>query len=364
MMNKIILTIYCVLMGMIICKAQEGFKVSGIIEGVPDGPLLLMSFENEKPDTLGFVRTQGGRFEFSGKVDGIVSAFVMTLDRKGVIPFILENADYTITVGRAGIQVKGGEMQELNNQFNALNDAVMVEEQKLKEDFMIAQQEGNNMRMQALQNQFGKILEKAMEEETVLLKKYADTYVAAYVVASGMQQMDYEQLKARYGILGENAKATAPGRSVAALLARQEKVAVGSVAPDFVLQTPRGDSITLKNVTGKLKLIDFWASWCGPCRQEMPNLIKIYQKYHPVGFEIIGISLDDSKQQWVRAIGEDGNTWLNGSDLKGQHSDVAREYFVRNIPHTLLLDENNVIIAKDLRGDALRKKVAELLKKK
>lgn len=363
-MRKVIILIVCILAGLMVCHAQEGFKVSGIIEGVPDGPLLLMSFEEEKPDTLGFVRTQGGRFEFSGKIDGIVSAFIMTSDRKGVIPFILENDNYTVTVGRAGIEVKGGKMQEINNLFNDINNTVMAVERKLKEDFGMAQQEGNSMKMQAIQDQFGKVLDKATEEETLLLEKYADTYVAAYVVASGMQQMDYEQLKARYGILGENAKATAPGRSVAALLARQEKVAVGSVAPDFVLQTPRGDSITLKNVTGKLKLIDFWASWCGPCRQEMPNLIKIYQKYHPMGFEILGISLDDNKQQWVRAIGEDGNTWLNGSDLKGQNSDVAREYFVRNIPHTLLLDENNVIIAKDLRGDALRKKVAELLKKK
>lgn len=363
-MKKTILLFLYILAYVGTSLAQDGYQVNGKIEGVPDGPLLLMTFEQNRPDTLGLVNTYGGNFQFTGKVNGLITAYIMTTDMKGVIPFMLENTAYTVSIGRAGIEIKGGEAQEIYNQFDAINTMVSQEERKLKEAFTVAQQEGNNMRMQALQGQFGKILDNAEKEEKILLEKYADTYVAAYVISLQMKQLDFETLKAKYNVLGESAKASVPGRAIAALIERQEIVEVGHVAPDFVLQTPQGDTITLEQVKGKVKLIDFWASWCGPCRQEMPNLIKIYQKYHPTGFEIISISLDDDRQKWVRAIGEDGNTWLNGSDLKGQYSDVAREYFVRNIPHTLLLDENNVIIAKDLRGDALRKKVAELMKKK
>ena len=110
--------------------------------------------------------------------------------------------------------------------------------------------------------------------------------------------------------------------------------------------------------------MDFWASWCGPCRAENPNVIRLYKKYHDKGLEVLGVSLDDNKSKWVQAIMEDGLPWLNGSDLKGQASEIARVYGVRSIPFTLLLDENNRIVAKNLRGKELAKKIEELLKSK
>jgi len=123
-----------------------------------------------------------------------------------------------------------------------------------------------------------------------------------------------------------------------------------------------GKPIALSSFKGKVVLIDFWASWCGPCRKEMPNVVKAYAKYKAKGFEIYGVSLDDNKDRWLEAIAKDGITWPQVSDLKKWEADVVRNYNITSIPHTVLLDREGKIIAKNLRGEDLDKKLAEVLK--
>ena len=163
-------------------------------------------------------------------------------------------------------------------------------------------------------------------------------------------------------MLGANAKATEPGKNISERIQKLSAVAVGKVAPDFTLNTPDGKPLSMHSIKGKVKLIDFWASWCGPCRGENPHVVEIYKEYHPKGLEIFGVSLDNNKEAWVKAIADDGLVWKHGSDLKGWQSAPAQLYSVSGIPHTVLLDENNKIIAKNLRGDELKQKIAELLK--
>ena len=140
------------------------------------------------------------------------------------------------------------------------------------------------------------------------------------------------------------------------------KTAVGQVVPDFSLPSKNGKEVAISSFRGKYVLLDFWASWCGPCRGENPHVVEIYKEYHPKGLEIFGVSLDNNKEAWVKAIADDGLVWKHGSDLKGWQSAPAQLYSVSGIPHTVLLDENNKIIAKNLRGDELKQKIAELLK--
>lgn len=341
-------------------KAQEGYTVNGKIEGVPDGPLLLMTYDGGKSDTLGLVRTEGGAFRFTGKTEGAVVAYIMTADRKGVIPLILENAEFTVNVGSAGIVITGGgAQQEIYSRFLALNEEEAVARKNMEEDFRIARQEQNGMKMQAIQQQFRKLYETTRAKEEKLLEKYANSFAAAYVVAASAQGLEPEVLKKRFDMLSDYAKTTPPGRSVAGLMEQYRKVAVGSVAPDFNVQTPDGNTLSLYDIKAKVKLVDFWASWCAPCRQENPNVVKIYGKFHKQGLEILSVSLDKDRNAWIKAIEEDKLSWNHGID----GGDVARQYFVKGIPHTILLDENNVIVAKNLRGNALRKKIAEMLKK-
>ena len=111
-----------------------------------------------------------------------------------------------------------------------------------------------------------------------------------------------------------------------------------------------------------MKLIVFWASWCGPCRGENPNVVKVYKEFHPKGLEILSVSLDSDKEAWLKAIEDDQLTWNHVSDLKGWGSEAAQLYAVSGIPHLVVLDENNVIVAKNLRGEQLREQIASMLK--
>ncbi len=135
---------------------------------------------------------------------------------------------------------------------------------------------------------------------------------------------------------------------------------IGGEAPDFTQQTPEGESLSLSDLRGKVVLLDFWASWCGPCRRENPNVVKVYEKYKDKGFEILGISLDRDRDRWLQAIKQDGLTWKHVSDLKYWSNAVAKQYNVRAIPHTILVDAEGKIIARNLRGAQLEQALAEM----
>ncbi|HRF39522.1 MAG TPA: TlpA disulfide reductase family protein [Saprospiraceae bacterium] len=137
---------------------------------------------------------------------------------------------------------------------------------------------------------------------------------------------------------------------------------IGAEAPDFAQATPEGKMLKLSELRGKVVLIDFWASWCGPCRRENPNVVRMYQQYKDKGFEILGVSLDRDRQRWLDAIQQDGLTWLHVSDLQQWSNAVAQMYGVSSIPHTVLLDAEGRILARNLRGEALEHKLAEIFK--
>ena len=136
---------------------------------------------------------------------------------------------------------------------------------------------------------------------------------------------------------------------------------IGAPAPLFTGESPEGESISLEDLRGQYVLLDFWASWCGPCRRENPNVVRIYHKYKDLGFEILGISLDDRRERWEGAIAADELDWLHVSDLQGWASEFGRLYGVTAIPQTVLLDREGNIVARDLRGDDLERKLAEVL---
>ena len=359
-MRKLLLSIVAASMTLAACNAQSGYKVTGTVEGMPDGKAIIATVNGSSLDTLAKADVKNGSFEFTGNVSEPTGAYIMVIGQRGAIPFMLENANITVNAGQAGLTVTGSEGQKIYDQFMAINATAQQEAMKLQQEFQAAN--GDQAKIQAIQEAYAKLMTDVQAKETELIKANPDSYVSAFVIASGMGQMEYEQLKERYNLLGEKAKAGAQGKAIAAQIAKLESTAIGQIAPNFTITTPEGESISLYDIKGKVKLIDFWASWCGPCRGENPHVVEIYKEYHPKGLEIFGVSLDNNKEAWVKAIADDGLVWKHGSDLKGWQSAPAQLYSVTGIPHTVLLDENNKIIAKNLRGDELKQKIAELLK--
>ncbi len=268
------------------------------------------------------------------------------------------NAEFTV-MGQ-DIVVGGGVSQKLLAQFDQLDIELIQERKNLEEQYVEAEKKNDQKRMGDAESKYQKFLMNIQTKELELLKQCADTYVAAYIVFSTMSDIGLEKLVTRYNILGEHAKATTFGKAIAKQIECYERVEIGRVAPDFHI-----DNITLHQLKGKLKIINFGAAWSKPCREENVNLLRIYEQYHLKGVTIISVSLGDNQQTWKKAILEDGITeWRQIADFDEQYADMMSTYCLKTIPYTYILDENNVIVAKGLQGEALKKKIGELLKEK
>ena len=319
--------------------AQEGFQISGKVANMPDGTIWLFGRTNPNSlDTLGKAELKAGCFELNGKTPSGCLALIVMTDMQTGFQLMLENTKYTLNMDE--------------------NRSIAEKRQATEK---AAQSVRSQEQMVSLQNGYNSFVKKAVDKQLDLIRGNGDCFVSAYILAGMMQNTPLEILQELYGKFSEEVKDGYYGKLIAGQITHLEQISVGAIAPNFTVMTPVGDTISLHSIPGKVKLVDFWASWCAPCRKENPNLVKLYEEYHSKGFEVFSVSLDTDKAAWEKAITEDKLPWKQGSELL-QVPQVAITYAIKAIPHTILLDEHNRIIAKDIRGKELRKKVAELLK--
>ena len=191
-----------------------------------------------------------------------------------------------------------------------------------------------------------------------------DSYMSALLLEVFMveNKVNKDSIIEVYNTFSNRIKISNVGKNIADLLRQYEDpINVGELAPDFTAPSLDGGNITLSENLGKVTLIDFWAAWCRPCRIENPNLVRLYKKYNSSGLQIIGVSLDRTKEQWEKAISDDNLPWIHVSNLDFWNDPVARMYSIRAIPQSFLLDENGYVIAKNLRGLSLEQKVESAL---
>lgn len=361
-MKAILLLIWFVSASLFMANAQESFKIVGQLDKKVQGIFILMADSYDGPVKLGETRVKKGSFEFSGTVEDVMPAYILTENKKMLVMFMLENAEYTLTGNQTGIELNGGgESQKIWREYSALTKKIRKTQLDLENQAKVAYSEGNQAKLKDLQQQFAKALENGQKEQYLLIEKYNDSPVTAFMIALDLKGMNYEVLNASYNMLGETARQSLYGQVISQRLNQIKKLEIGAIAPDFEAITVNDEAVSLHKIPGKLKLVDFWASWCGPCKQEMPHVCNVYNKYKGKGLEIIGVSLDNKRESWEQAVKDWQMTWINVSDLKGWKSEIALLYGIEGIPFTLLLDENNKIIAKNLRGTELEKKIKELL---
>lgn len=365
-MKKILLPVAALVFALGACTTTPKYTISGSVEGEQEGNVyLLKPTESKSFDTLASAKLVAGKFNMEGTANEVIDALLVVEGKKGGTRVFLENVNYTATLNPADNAVsviEGGVLQNVSNQFLAINREGQKQMSELNKIYSQAYQDKNEVKMNEIDSIFTEVEKTIEAKQTEVIAANPDSYVSAYTITTNMNRLGFEELTVKFNSLGEAAKATVPGQKIADRLARLAVVAIGQIAPDFTMATPAGDSLSLHSIKGKVKIIDFWASWCGPCRRMNPEVVELYKEFHPKGLEIIGVSLDREKDAWVKAIADDKLAWNHVSDLGFWKNAAAQLYVINSIPSLVLLDENNTIVAKNLHGEELKQKVAEMLK--
>lgn len=357
-------TILCsVLLLLTSCSKKEQYTISGKIADTAQTTICLQQRVDGNWKVIDSTTLINGKFQFTGKVEVPEEYYLNKNDRDKLMLFV-ENCPITVTANSALIgkaKVNGGRVQELYNNFKAefekKDNALYALYNKSKAEQNPELKKQMEAQVDSLDQQLSKYQEQFMLD-------HASSPVAAYLLTQiqyGKSGEELGQLLSKLDVsLRENNSYKAMGKRVEALM----KVAIGHKVPDFTQNDADGNPITFSSVYGKNKytLVDFWASWCGSCRAENPAVVAAFQQFSSKGFGVFGVSLDKDKERWLKAIADDRLTWPHVSDLKGWSNETAKEYAVNSIPANFLVDQNGSIIGTNLRGEALMKKLKELLK--
>lgn len=361
-------------------SGKSGSKVSGTITNAEGKNLVLEKIENNMPVAIDTVKLdKGGKFEFSlpkGKRD-----FYRVVLGEHIVIICVDSTEAPVITGDAEklgkeYKITGSKHSEIIASFyqeiNKLTDERMALEQQ-----MIGMNLADTAKVMALQSQMEQVIQK-MNEVT---KSYIDKHPTSpsLVVMQNFlnPETDMDYLKKIERALAASVPNSLYHNQVSTFISQyeyqkqqmemQKQVAeslkIGSPMADIRLPNPQGQEMSLASLKGKVVLVDFWASWCGPCRKENPNVVALYDKFHSKGFEIFSVSLDQDKDRWVQAIQADGLKWPHHvSDLKQWQSVVVSQFGITGIPFTILVDRKGNVAAKGLRGPALDSKVEELIK--
>ncbi|WP_396197492.1 redoxin domain-containing protein [Flavobacterium sp.] len=355
------------------------FLITGTADGVKNGKKVFVETQTE----TGFIAkdtavVENGKFELKGTSETIDLGFIRIEDQSISLPIILEEGKISVAIKTDTILNSKISGTDNNDKFQSFNDASkVVVNKKMKfekanlERITAAKKANDTVTVNQIMKEYGKFQEDLNKVSKNFIKNNPDAYLSVLLLENFLmrQYLTAEEITSYFAKIDKSLLNTKSAKNIKKVLDAIKndpaaKVEVGGKAPEFSAKNPEGKQISLKESMGKVTIIDFWASWCGPCRGENPNVVALYKEMHAKGLNIIGVSLDKDAAKWKEAIAKDGLVWPQISNLKFWDEPIAKQYNVESIPATFILDAKGVIVARDLRGDALKAKVTELLNAK
>jgi thiol-disulfide isomerase/thioredoxin len=350
-------------------SGSNSFRIEGTLRGdLTDGTPVILKKSDDSFQTIDVdsTTTTSGTFRFEGEAGRPELYFVYVEGLRGGIPLILENGNIEINAHKDSLQVVeiGGTPQ--NDAYSAyLKGARELSEIRasMNEDLRQAMMQQDSALIQSLRDEFFELQDKMIQFESDFATQNTNALISLLILDRMLEtgSLETDKVNDLFNGLSESLKSSTIGKGIQNKLTGAKLTALGSKAPEFSGPTPDGTTLSLKDAMGKVTLIDFWAGWCKPCRAENPNVVAVYQKYKDKGLKILGVSLDRNPEEWRQAIADDGLEWNHISNIAYFNDEIAQLYNIRAIPASFVLDENGIIIAKDLRGADLEAKMAELL---
>ena len=355
-------------------QGTKPFTVVGTVKKATPGSYVYLEANSQPTRKIDSTKIAADNtFKLNGKVADGGEVLVLNVGGGQKMALLLEGGE-TLNVVADGYRmdaktgqtgkatVTGSKDMEYYEKLSALQVAMKARGELAQKQFEEASQKKDSKKMAQIEEQFGAAEKEATDKVKAMLPDMGTSLVSLFALNFVNIDTDfpiYEALAQRF----EKENPNSPhAKALIGRVARIKGVSVGAQAPDISLSDTTGKAIALSSLRGKYVLIDFWASWCGPCRAENPNVVRMYNKFKDKGFAIYSVSLDQAKANWTKAIRNDNLTWTHVSDLKFWQSAAAQQYGVQAIPATFLLDRDGKIIAKNLRGESLEQKLEEVLK--
>ena len=355
--------------------AQSGeYKVNGKIEKLSNSSKVYLIYRTGKTVTTDSVISNRGTFQFKGQLIDPIKARIIVdhngvgiknLKKADILEIYLEKGKIEVSASDSVFraQISGSPINDDNKKLSDLIAPIVTKQKALEVEYNAAVKAKNEAAKDEIEKRFDATDNELNELQIQFIQANPTSYVsldAVKSVAGAAPEVD--KIEPLFNGLSEQIRNTTSGKEFAQKIAKLKLVAVGAVAPDFSQASPDNKQVKLSDFRGKYLLVDFWASWCGPCRRENPNVVAAHNRFKDKNFTILGVSLDKNKEAWLKAIEKDLLNWTQVSDIKGWDNEVAQLYAVQSIPANFLIDPNGKIIAKNLREDKLLEKLGEIFK--
>lgn len=338
--------------------------ITGNLQNAPEGVVVLSQYTDSRPKVLDTLEIKSnGDFTYEFDSIGTPTFYELNLYGQRLVKLALykENVDVKFNFSEPNsLQIEGSQDSKEMLKLETLMDSYQGQVNQLNEKYYEAMSKNDAEVIRQIQVDAMNLEAQQVVKVKEMIESMGDSFASLAAVGLLNPQNDFPFLDALVTKLNENYPETIAILQLKQQLDEMRALAVGQLAPDIVLPDPSGKTTKLSDLRGKYVLIDFWAAWCKPCRQENPNVVRLFNQYNSKGFEVFGVSLDRSREDWVKAIADDQLKWTQVSDLQYFNSAAAVLYQIQAIPATYLVDPDGKIIAKDLRGPSLEAKLADL----